>query len=314
MPATSRSSPPGKRLALHCGHTNEDRRNFISPGFVLIRFVPRPLLRMRIPQKHTAGSDPRPEPIPSSSFSNTLAPAKSTAARRANSQDSRSAPRSLEARSKKASHFGALFDGDFSPFFPSKASSNSRSSSPKRSVNSACSEQSAWPACGSASGQPSCHFPYGYKSSKAPDADIGLFEQSLVLLLGCGIRTAPHIVAGLDHGRILGEYEALRVVARSGVSALVLVVLMPLDGTPMEDAEGPSLQELHRLFRHARSLMDDRPIYPGCARPGGRRGTEIGRLALEFGFDGISFPSVEVARRAKDLGFAPRYVETCCSL
>ena len=124
----------------------------------------------------------------------------------------------------------------------------------------------------------------------------------------------PIVVAGLDHGRILGEHEALRVVARSGVNALILVVLMPLDGTPVEDAGGPSLQELREVFCHARSVMADSPIYPSCARPERRRGTERGRLALGFGFDGIAFPSAEVARRAKDLGLGPRYVETCCSL
>lgn len=146
------------------------------------------------------------------------------------------------------------------------------------------------------------------------DADIGLFEQSLVLLLDCGIKTVPHIVAGLDYGRIIGEYEALRIVSRCEVDALVMVVLMPLADTPMEDVEGPETSELRALFHRARGLITDKPVYLGCARPAGERGNEIGRLALECGFDGIAFPSADVARRAEKLGRQPSYVESCCSL
>ena len=146
------------------------------------------------------------------------------------------------------------------------------------------------------------------------EGDIGLFEQSLVILSGCGIKAVPHIVAGLDHGRIIGEYEALRIVSRCNIDALVMVVLMPLAGTPMEDVEGPQPNELRKLFQQARGLITDKPVYLGCARPAGERGTEIGMLALECGFDGIAFPSADVARRAEEMGRRPSYIESCCSL
>ena len=146
------------------------------------------------------------------------------------------------------------------------------------------------------------------------DGGIGLFEESLVILAGCGIKAVPHIVAGLDHGRIIGEYKALRIVSRRNIAALVMVVLMPLAGTPMEDVEGPRPGELRKLFEQARRSITDKPVYLGCARPAGERGSAIGMLALECGFDGIAFPSADVARHAEKMGKSPSYVESCCSL
>jgi hypothetical protein len=146
------------------------------------------------------------------------------------------------------------------------------------------------------------------------DAGVERFEESLMALRDRSIKTVPHIVAGLDHGRIIGEHEALRIISRCDVDALVMLVLMPLAGTPMEGVEGPEISELRELFVEARELMKDKPVHLGCARPAGVRGTEIGKLAIECGFDGIAFPSEDVARHAEKLGRCPSYVENCCSI
>ena len=53
---------------------------------------------------------------------------------------------------------------------------------------------------------------------------------SLAALVEAGLNVAPHIVAGLNHGQIIGEERAVEVALQSGTQTLVFVVLTPLKG------------------------------------------------------------------------------------
>ena len=59
------------------------------------------------------------------------------------------------------------------------------------------------------------------------DRPVDDFEATLAALCATDMEIVPHIVIGLHYGRILGEANALDIVARHGVHALVLVVVMP---------------------------------------------------------------------------------------
>ena len=74
------------------------------------------------------------------------------------------------------------------------------------------------------------------------------FERSLELLAGHGLRTVPHIVLGLHWGHLIGEWDALEMIAAHPAAALVLVVLAPLSGTPMEHLPTRPGRR-HRLLR-----------------------------------------------------------------
>ncbi len=54
------------------------------------------------------------------------------------------------------------------------------------------------------------------------------FEETLAALCTTSMEVTPHIVIGLHYGRILGEENALDLVSRYNINALVLVPLMPL--------------------------------------------------------------------------------------
>ena len=71
------------------------------------------------------------------------------------------------------------------------------------------------------------------------DMTVADVDRSLELLSERRLRVIPHIVLGLHYGRFLGEYRALDIVTRYPVSALVLVVLVPLGGTPMAHVAPP---------------------------------------------------------------------------
>ncbi len=58
------------------------------------------------------------------------------------------------------------------------------------------------------------------------------FEETLAALCSTSMEVTPHIVIGLHYGRLLGEANALDMVSRYNVNALVLVVIMPFYAKP----------------------------------------------------------------------------------
>jgi uncharacterized radical SAM superfamily protein len=140
------------------------------------------------------------------------------------------------------------------------------------------------------------------------------FEDSLAALCDAGLTVVPHIVLGLHYGSILGEENALEIVARHPVSALILVILMPILSTPMRGVEPPSVEEVGRFFGRARLRLPTTPIYLGCARPGGIHKRKTDRLAVDMGLNGIAYPAEGVVAHARGRGLEPTFHETCCSI
>jgi uncharacterized radical SAM superfamily protein len=59
-------------------------------------------------------------------------------------------------------------------------------------------------------------------------------EQSLEILNGHGIPTVPHVLVGLNYGKLAGEIEALDIIAQNSPAAVVFIVLFPVRNTPMD--------------------------------------------------------------------------------
>ena len=68
------------------------------------------------------------------------------------------------------------------------------------------------------------------------------FEATLAALTATSMEVVPHIVIGLHYGRLLGEENALDIVARYPIAALVLVVVTPI----YAPAEKPFATVCHR--------------------------------------------------------------------
>ena len=95
------------------------------------------------------------------------------------------------------------------------------------------------------------------------DRPVDDFEATLAALCSTSMEVVPHIVAGLQYGRLLGEANALDICSRYGIHALVLVVIMP-------------------FYARAGNLRDaghrgGRPAVPRCPAPD-RRASGIARL------------------------------------
>ncbi len=145
------------------------------------------------------------------------------------------------------------------------------------------------------------------------DRPVGDFEQTLTALCNTNMEVTPHIVIGLHYGRLLGESNALEIVARHPVSALVLVVVMPFYARP-GTFEVPSTHDVGGIFLQARAMLPERQVLLGCARPPGMHKRVTDTYAVMAGIDGIAFPADGAVAVAKTIGRSYSQEHACCSI
>ncbi len=146
------------------------------------------------------------------------------------------------------------------------------------------------------------------------DSNVGEYEAVLERLERHGVPCVPHIIMGLHYGKMLGEQNALNMIARHQLKLLVLVILMPLSGTPMAAVIPPSTGEITNFFELARHTLPDEKIMLGCARPLGQYKEKIDRAAIDMGFDGIAYPAEGMVEYAKSRGLKPEFINACCGV
>lgn len=139
------------------------------------------------------------------------------------------------------------------------------------------------------------------------------FEATLAALCATDMEVVPHIVIGLHYGRILGETNALDIVGRHKVHALVLVVLMPFYAKPGSFVT-PDAHEVGRVFLEARQRLPRREVLLGCARPPGLHKRVTDAYAVMAGLDGIAFPADGVVAVAEAIGRPAHQEHACCSI
>lgn len=145
------------------------------------------------------------------------------------------------------------------------------------------------------------------------DRPVTDFARSLACLLDAGLRTVPHIVAGLHFGEMRGEERALGIIADSAADTAILVVVMPAFAEPGR-FRAPDAAEVARFFGRARVRLADRTLLLGCARPHGRARAALDAAALLAGFDGIAYPSEGIMEAARALGRPAEQAMACCGL
>jgi lipoyl synthase len=136
------------------------------------------------------------------------------------------------------------------------------------------------------------------------------FEDALAALVTTGMRVIPHIVIGLHFGRLLGEDNALAIIARHKTAAAILVVVMPA----YADAafQPVNLSEASAFLGRAREALADRLLLLGCARPHGEARVILDQAAVLAGLDGVAYPSDEALALAEALGRPRVHRHACC--
>lgn len=146
------------------------------------------------------------------------------------------------------------------------------------------------------------------------DRTVDDFEATLEALTNTSMEVSPHIVIGLHYGRLLGEANALDIISRYPVNALVLVVLMPIYSKPGTFVT-PSAHDVGRIFLESRQrLSADQKVLLGCARPAGMHKRITDAYAIMAGLDGIAFPAEGVVGVSEAIGRTYHQEHACCSI
>lgn len=144
------------------------------------------------------------------------------------------------------------------------------------------------------------------------DATPEDYLKSMRNLKKAGIKIAPHIVVGLDNGKINGEFTALEMIKKINPNALVLVSLMPLKNTPMQYTIPPKTEDVCKMIAISRIMLPNTPVILGCARD--RRSKSIlDRLAVKAGVNAIAHPSMSAVEDAKKEGLDVSFDMSCCA-
>lgn len=144
------------------------------------------------------------------------------------------------------------------------------------------------------------------------DFGIEKIEESLFALKEAEIPIIPHIVIGLNYGKITGEYKAVELVKKYQPEVLTFVSIMPLKDTPMQNISLPTAEEIAHVIASARKIIPDIPFSLGCARD--RSNSTIDMYAIKCGINRMALPSDEAIEHAKKYGLSIHWDKTCCSL
>jgi len=145
------------------------------------------------------------------------------------------------------------------------------------------------------------------------DVRVDDYDRALRALHQSGIPFVPHVLVGLHYGKLKGEFQALQMISKYAPSAVIVIALMPIRGTPLENVQPPSPEDVARVLVAARLMLPKTPVVLGCMRPKGKHKTETDRLALRAGANAIAFPTEEAIRLAESMGLEITFSSLCCS-
>jgi uncharacterized radical SAM superfamily protein len=139
------------------------------------------------------------------------------------------------------------------------------------------------------------------------------YNQSLRALHESEIPFVPHVLVGLHYGKLKGEFQALKMISKYSPSAVIIIALMPIHGTPMEKVSPPKSKDIVRVQATARLMMPHTPIVLGCMRPKGKHKVRTDMLAVKAGVNAIAFPAEEAVQLAESLELEVKFSSLCCS-
>jgi uncharacterized radical SAM superfamily protein len=139
------------------------------------------------------------------------------------------------------------------------------------------------------------------------------YASSLKVLQEAKLNIVPHVIVGLNDGKLDGEMQALQMIQKIKPSALVIIAFMPIHGTAMAKTSPPKPADISKVAALARLMFPEIPLVLGCMRPKGRSRGETDVLALKAGVDAIAFPSEEGVEYAKIKGYNTDFSSFCCA-
>lgn len=146
------------------------------------------------------------------------------------------------------------------------------------------------------------------------DRTVADFEATLAALSATSMDVVPHVVIGLHYGRLLGEHNALDIISRYEVAALILVVVTPIYAPADRPFATISTDDVAKVLVAARQRIHHAPVQLGCVRPAGRHKLITDAYAVMAGFDGIAYPAEGIVALARAIGRPVEQEHACCSI
>ncbi|MCD4653779.1 hypothetical protein K8T06_07570 [bacterium] len=126
------------------------------------------------------------------------------------------------------------------------------------------------------------------------------------------IQVAPHIILGLDHGKVFSEYPILDSISNLNISTLVIIQFMPLHGTPLFNKPTAKDDDIVDYIAASRLRFPSTEISLGCARKKPNSALEI--RAVQAGITRLALPEQETINKAMQLGLSIEKHPMCCSV
>lgn len=145
------------------------------------------------------------------------------------------------------------------------------------------------------------------------NARVKDYDESLKALHEADVPVVPHVLVGLHYGKLKGELRSVRMISKHNPSAVVIIALTPIKGTPMENVEPPTPEDVVKVLTAARLTMPTTPLALGCVRPKGKHRTKTDTLAVKAGVNAIAFPTEGAVRLAESMGLTATFSPLCCS-
>jgi len=140
------------------------------------------------------------------------------------------------------------------------------------------------------------------------------YRVSLKSLHDAQLGVIPHVIVGLNEGKLEGEFNALKIIKETlNPAALVIIAFMPLPGTDMAQTPPPHPIDIAKTVAVARTMFPHTPLALGCMRPKGKHRAQTDVLALKAGIDAIAFPSPEAIEYVKKNGYKTTLSSYCCA-
>ncbi|MGO8909087.1 MAG: radical SAM protein [Bradyrhizobium sp.] len=146
------------------------------------------------------------------------------------------------------------------------------------------------------------------------DRTVADFQATLASLSATSMDVVPHVVIGLHYGRLLGEHNALNIISRYKVAALILVVVTPIYAPADRPFATISTDDVAKVLVAARQRINHAPVQLGCVRPAGRHKLITDAYAVMAGFDGIAYPADGIVALARAIGRPVEQEHACCSI
>ncbi|MCX7845028.1 MAG: radical SAM protein [Dictyoglomaceae bacterium] len=132
-------------------------------------------------------------------------------------------------------------------------------------------------------------------------------------LLNKYFSVSPHIVLGLNWGKIEKEYEAIEFLSRFNPIKIIFIIFTPIKNTPMGHISPPPINMLKKFFLFIKEKMPKVNLYLGCVRPSGNYREKLDLLAYEMGFKAIVNPHPKVLEYLKKSNLIEDYFYECCA-